>query len=209
MTWAVGIVPPDPAVRVSPEEIEPRDSVAVQVWSPVEAASWDLVVLFEDGSRIEDFADAFIRDHTLMPNSWTAVSPRFGETLMRTEKEEEAASVVLITVDSWGVTRTDTARFRIRSSNEFYLDENVFNAASAAQLGLRFKLSSNRDARITIYDVSGAYISTALEGPHPAGWNRGAWDGCDEAGRPQGSGIYVAVLQAGSFRKAHKFILIR
>jgi VWFA-related protein len=206
--WAVGIVPPDPAVRVSPEWIEPRDSVAVQVWSPVETASWDLVVLFEDGSRIADFADPFIRDHTLMPDSWTSVSPRFGETLMRTAGEEETVSVILVTTDSWGVTRSDTARFRIRSSNEFYLDENVFNAGSAP-LGLRFKLSSNRDARITVYDVSGAYVSTVALGPHPAGWNRGTWDGCDDAGRPQGSGIYVAVLQAGSFRKAHKFILIR
>jgi flagellar hook assembly protein FlgD len=77
------------------------------------------------------------------------------------------------------------------------------------RLELRFKLSSNRRADLSVYDASGAFIRRVASGAFPAGWNAAWWDGTDENGRRAGSGVYVAVANSGGLHKAQKFILVR
>jgi len=207
--WTVGLMPPDPEIRVAPALIQPTDTVRVEVWTPVHAVGWDLVLFFEDGSRITDYADDFIRRTTLTPGNWTAVHPAFGDTRMRTGNEQERVGVIFQTEDIWGVVRADTAWFVIQSSDEFYLEENLFRPGAGPPQGFHFKLSSNRWATVTVYDVSGGFVRKVASGPYQAGWNTEIWDGRDESGRQVGSGLYVAVLISGAFREALKFILIR
>ena len=198
-----------PEVRVSPISIEPLDSVKVEAMSPVEADGWDLSVLFEDGSRVDTYADAFIQANPLVPEQWTSVAPSFDDTQMRTYQEEEAVQVVLETVNVRGIARYDTASFTIQSSNEFFLDDNVFKPDDGTDLGMRFKLSSNRRAVIVIYDISGAFVAEVIDGPYVAGWNTTVWDGRDANGVVAGSGVYLAVLTSGNYQKARKFIVVR
>jgi VWFA-related protein len=204
------LIPPDPSVEVFPPVVEPGDTVAVRVATPVTVAAWDLEVFYETGETVPDYADAFIAAHPdLEKGAWIQIVPSVSDTRMRTAKEEERVGVVFRTVDLWNVTRPDTAFFTIRSSDAFVLGGNVFQPASGDRLELRFKLSSNRRADLSVYDASGAFIRRVASGAFPAGWNAAWWDGTDENGRRAGSGVYVAVANSGGLHKAQKFILVR
>ncbi len=208
--WVRGLSPPDPQVRVSPLEIFPGDSVRIEVMTPIDIQSWDLTLIFEDNSEITSYADDFILTNSnLEPNSWIVVIPRFGDTWMRTDGEEEIVEVIFETRDLWNVVRTGRAGFTIRSADEFLLDENVFRSSRGIPLEMRFRLNSNRIADIVIYDVSGGFVEKILDAPCRAGWNSTSWDGKDQNGLFVGSGVYIAILHSGDFKKANKFILVR
>lgn len=207
--WAAGIIPPGPRIQTAPALVEPLDTVNVQVMSPVDVLSWDLRIVFETGEEITTYADPFISTTILHPGQWISVSPSFSDTRMRTEQKQERVSVILETTGIWNDVRSDTAFFTIRSSDVFWLEENTYYPAHGIPLGLRFMLSSNRHAAVAVYDLAGGMIRKLASGPYPAGWNTVYWDGTDQNGRPVGSGIYVAVISAGEFKKAHKFIVVR
>ena len=198
-----------PEIRVNPAEVQPGDSVAVEVYSPISADTWDLSASFEDGYQITTYADLFIIGHPLAAGVWTAVDPDFGETWMRMGEESERITMILTTLNPRGISRSASTSFLVRSSDTFLLDDNVFKPGLGGTLGLRYKLSSNRRATIRLFDVSGAFIKMIFDGPAKGGWNTATWDGRDESGRAVGSGVYVAVLMSGSFQKAQKFILVR
>ncbi|MCK5149054.1 VWA domain-containing protein [bacterium] len=206
---ALGPMPPDPLVRCNPVRVEPLDSVTIDVFTPVHAVRWDLRLEFEDDSELSYYADAFIDVTTLTPGVWTQVIPDFADTQMRTGNLEEKVAVIFETEDVWQTIRTDTAWFDITSTDVFFLDETDWHIEDEGPLGFRFKLSSNRNAQIIIYDISGGHIRSLYDGPAYAGWNRTSWDGLDDSGQQAGSGLYVAILRSGSFQKYRKFMLVR
>jgi len=203
------LVPPNPEVRVFPSLIEPEDSVRIDVWTPILVHSWDIEILFENGERISDFADAFIEQTSLEPGNWLSLPISFHDTYMRTDQTEERIAVIFSTTDLWGVTRSDTAYVTIRSSDAFLLDRNVFRPENEDPLEIRFKLSSNRNVRIEIYDIAGGFVNTVAHGRFLAGWNRVHWNGRDVQDRPLGSGVYMVLIQSGNFQKALKLIVVR
>ncbi len=207
--WVVGVYPPNPQVTVSPSTITPCDTVSVEVMTPVSVKSWDLKIFFENGSSINTYGDEFIQSATLAPRVWTRIVPPFEDTWMRTTEKQEKVGVVFQAVDLWDIAQSDTAYFLIRSSDEFLLDENVFRVNSDGVLGMRFKLSSNRTAKIVVYDIAGGFVKEVVNGQFRAGWNFTTWNGKDKNDRLVGSGIYVAILTSGNFKKARKFILVR
>jgi uncharacterized repeat protein (TIGR01451 family) len=206
---AVGFIPPDPQIRVYPSEIEPKDTVRIEVMSPVNTVYWDIVVFFENNEIVTTYGDPFILQNELTPNTWIAIQPPFDDTRMRTDQDRERVGVVIKTVDIWGVVRSDTSYFSIRSSDEYYLDKNVFRPNRDGRLEVRLRLSNNRHALIRIYDIAGGFVKTLADGYFEAGWNPFYWSGTDENGKTVGSGIYVAVLTSGGMRQALKFILVR
>jgi VWFA-related protein len=204
------LIPPDPQVRVEPSVVGPGDSVRVQIMTPVTVNSYDIIVFYETGEHVTDYADPFIRLHPdLKRGEWTAVVPAYPDSRMRTNNTQERVGVVIVTTDLWNVTRSDTAYFTIRSTDAFFLDRNVFRPASGERMGFRFRLSSNRRAEILLYDISGAFVKQVADAWFAAGWNEGAWDGKDDRGDTVGSGVYLAMIRSGDFRKAMKFILVR
>lgn len=203
------LVPPNPEIRVFPSLIEPEDSVRIEVWTPILVRSWDIEILFENGECISDFADDFIEQTSLEPGHWISLPISFTDTYMRTDRTEERIAVVFSTTDLWGVTRSDTAYVTLRSSDAFLLDRNVFRPESEDPLEIRFKLSSNRNVRIEIYDIAGGFVNTVAHGRFLAGWNRVYWNGRDLQNRPLGSGVYVVIIQSGNFQKALKLIVVR
>ncbi len=206
--WVIGKRPPRPSITVNPTLIEPTDTVNVQVMSPVAVTAWDLEVHFVNQTISTIYGDNFISNNTLLPNQWLSVRPALDDTRMRSDESPENVRVVLITTDYWGLVQSDTAYFQIQSQDAFYLDRNVFKPYEG-DLGLRFQLSANRVAKITIYDISGAKMITPVDDYFYAGWHTYTWDGVDEWGNRAGSGIYVAILESGSYKKVRKFILVR
>jgi uncharacterized repeat protein (TIGR01451 family) len=207
--WVVGLLPPGPQIQASKTRIQPGDSVTVSTMSPIIIESWDLIVFYEDGSVLFDFGDAFIESNPLTPGQWLTVPMEFDDTYMRTGQKQEQVGFVIETTDVWGSVRSDTAFVTIRSSDAFSLDRNVFRPSYDAYLTLKFKLSSNRHATLKIFDISGHHIKDLANRSFLAGWNDLQWNGRDDYGRTVGSGVYLAVLNAGDYKTYHKFIVVR
>jgi len=207
--WAAGIVPPSPQVLAVPSKIEPFDSIQVSVMTPIDIVSWDMIVLFGDGSTEDTYWNSFIQNNALEPSEWKDLSPVFKDTRMVTSSEKEEIGFIIKTEDYWQVSYYDTAFVTIASSNKFYLDYNTYKPLDHNELGLHFKLSSNRQAELNIYDIAGHFVKNVYDGPGIAGWNFTTWDGTNEQGEPVGSGIYLAVISSGGYNKYQKFILIR
>jgi VWFA-related protein len=204
------LIPPDPQVRVEPALVQPGDSVRVAILTPVFIKSYDIVVVYETGETVTNYADDFIqRNPDLGQGEWMQVDPAFLDTRMRTNNTQERVGVVIVTTDLWDVTRSDTAYFTIRSADAFFLDQNLFRPAAGERLGIRFMLSSNRKVDISIFDIAGAFVKRIENGSFPAGWNVSGWDGKDSRGNSLGSGVYLAMLRSGEFNKALKFILVQ
>ena len=89
---------------------------------------------------------------------------------------------------------------------------NPFNASTV----LRFALAAPADLRIAVYNVAGQRLRQLVEGPAPAGVHEVAWDGRDDSGASVASGVYLAVMEAGSsgagrpaFRQTRSMALVR
>jgi hypothetical protein len=82
---------------------------------------------------------------------------------------------------------------------------NPFNPRTT----LRFDLPQAGAARLAVYDLAGRLVRTLVDGSLPQGANEIAWDGRDEAGRPVGTGAYVARLEAGGAVATTRLALLR
>jgi hypothetical protein len=210
--WIGGVPPPPPQIRVSPALIEPGEKVQVDVKTPVATQKWDLIVFFENNTSDTTYADSCISVTELVPlpdDDWMSVVPDFAGTWMRTDKTEEQVGIILRTWGLWNGTMSDTAYFKVGSADEFWLDENIYRPQEKTYLGLRFKLGSNRRARITIYDIAGGFVTVAMDRDCAGGWNYDQWDGKDKNGRTMGSGVYIAILESGNYKQDRKFIIVR
>jgi uncharacterized repeat protein (TIGR01451 family) len=89
------------------------------------------------------------------------------------------------------------------------LDRNVFEPDRGIPLGLNFKLSTARRARLDVYDVTGYHITKLVERTFNAGLNTYSWDGMTENGDRVGSGVYIITLRSEQFVCWKKVIVVR
>lgn len=82
---------------------------------------------------------------------------------------------------------------------------NPFNPRTT----LRFDLPRAGAARLAVFDLAGRQVRTLVDGSLPPGPHAIAWDGRDDAGRPVGSGAYVARLEADGVVSSARLGLIR
>lgn len=82
---------------------------------------------------------------------------------------------------------------------------NPFNPRTT----LRFALPRDGAARLAVYDLAGRLVRTLADGNLPQGANEIAWDGRDAAGRPVGTGAYVARLEADAVEATTRLALLR
>ena len=74
---------------------------------------------------------------------------------------------------------------------------------------LRYRLPDDGEATLAISDALGRPVRTLAQGLHSAGWHEVTWDGLDDRGRPAASGVYAALLRAGTARRVQRIILVR
>ncbi|HKQ58874.1 MAG TPA: hypothetical protein VJY35_13500 [Candidatus Eisenbacteria bacterium] len=67
-----------------------------------------------------------------------------------------------------------------------------------------FGLPAPGRSEIVVYDVQGRQVRLLEDAERPAGEHRVHWDGCDDAGRPLGPGVFVARLSAGGLTRTIK-----
>lgn len=82
---------------------------------------------------------------------------------------------------------------------------NPFNPRTT----IRFTLPADGPARLAIYDLAGRLVRSLVAGSLTAGEHEAVWDGCDDAGRAQASGSYLARLEAGGGVQAVRMALVR
>jgi lysyl endopeptidase len=74
---------------------------------------------------------------------------------------------------------------------------------------VRFTLARTQPARLAVHDARGRLVKVLVDGTLGAGPRSAVWDGTDEAGRRQGSGVYFLRLDAGEVRRTGKVVLVK
>jgi len=203
------VVDSDPVIEATPPlvEIGGEISVQVEVFEPIQ--SWDIWVYLANGQIISDFADEFIEDTELTPDRWYEPHTKYSDTKLYTDAKQEQVIFELRTTNILGEFKTARTSVTVRSSNNFCLDRNVFVPGRDGELGIKFKLSSNREVRLEIFDIIGTKIATITEGFYNAGWNTYFWNGNTGNGQNIGSGFYLITIRSGGFTDLKKVMVIR
>jgi hypothetical protein len=82
---------------------------------------------------------------------------------------------------------------------------NPFNPNTA----IPYDVPRGSHVKITLYNLAGQQIVQLVNAYHEPGQYKIIWHGLDATGNAVSSGIYVVLMEAGSFRKTGKLVLIR
>ncbi len=82
---------------------------------------------------------------------------------------------------------------------------NPFNP----QTEIRFALPQGARATLAIFDIRGRKVRTLVECDLPAGEHLTVWEGRDDDGRAQPSGVYLAKLSAGALNMVRRLTLLQ
>ncbi len=205
----LGAQPAPAQILAEPEIVNVGAPVRVSVRSESETRWWDVHVVRADGSIDSSYADAFINATPLPVGEWLELQPDFTDTRMVSELEIEPLTFELHTIDLLGRREVARTIIRIRSNNDFALERNVFRPGVEQTVDITFKLSSNREATLDLYDVAGRHVTRLSKAPYQAGWNTFTWNGRTESGQPVGSGIYVVTIRSGDYHSWKKLIVVR
>ena len=94
------------------------------------------------------------------------------------------------------------------TADEFVLAQNFPNPFNAATT-LSFRLAGPSYVKLAIYNASGQWVRTLVDGVRPAGAHQVTWHGRDERDMTVGSGIYFYRLQAGEFTMIRRMLLLK
>ncbi len=200
-----------PLIEARPPVVNVGEKVFVRVQVLDAISAWDLWAHFADGGIDSSFADAFIAANPqLTPNVWHEIEPSFNNTRLVTAAKQEELRFEIRTRDRLQRFANASASVLVQSGNDMALDRNVYEPDRENGLNINFKLSSNRKARLEVYDLAGHYVTKLAEGEYNAGWNTHVWNGViAEDGRIVGSGVYLVLLRAGEYESWKKVIIIR
>ena len=95
-----------------------------------------------------------------------------------------------------------------RAPEADYLAQNYPNPFNPAT-SIAFGIAAPADVSLRIYDAAGRLVTTMALGTRPAGHYAESWDGRDMRGAQVASGVYFFRLDAGSFTRTRKMVLLR
>ena len=81
---------------------------------------------------------------------------------------------------------------------------NPFNPIT----NIKYSLEEEKHTKILIYNSLGQVIRMLVNEPQTAGIHTVQWDSCDDNGQKVSSGLYIYRLEAGSFVKTRRMMLI-
>ena len=145
----------------------------------------------------------------LQPGVWLDITPLYRNVRLFTLAKEEIIRFELVTVDYLYNTKRVSADLTVKARNDMVLERNVFRAGREDRIGINFQLSSNREVRLDLYDLSGTLITTIEEGPYSAGRNTYFWDGYTSSGQKVGSGVYLVTLRSGEYTSWKKMVVVQ
>ena len=179
---------------------------------------WDVKPEFVTFSDVNPQPSS-IKQDTLI---WRVDSLRVGETFeitIGTRVDELTLTNPLEIINTGSVAAVDDfnsannsadVRVMVLPPNDgVYLDRNVFMPDNGSPLQVIFQLSSNRTARLDLYDTTGYHLSTLVEQNFNAGSNTYLWNGTISNGKKAGSGVYIITLRSGTLVSWVKVIVVQ
>jgi hypothetical protein len=136
---------------------------------------------------------------------WSPISPEHqiaAQAIMATNKCSNVLVLGKPRDDADGESNLEGAS---RSSLEIHAVPNPFNPVTI----LRFATSEQEFVRLDVFDVRGWKIRTLVHGTFPSGDHEVTWNGCDDNGRAQPSGVYLARLGVGNVQRSIRMTLVR
>jgi hypothetical protein len=82
---------------------------------------------------------------------------------------------------------------------------NPFNP----QVTIAYTLKEQAEVRIAVFDIRGRRVREINPGLKQAGVHREIWQGKDDRGRKQASGVYFIRLHAGQYEQTHRVMLLK
>ncbi|MBD3220605.1 T9SS type A sorting domain-containing protein [bacterium] len=77
------------------------------------------------------------------------------------------------------------------------------------QTAFRFTLPTRQPVELAVFDLAGRRVATLARGTLAAGRHGVTWDGQDDGGRPQPSGVYVYRLRSPGQVVVERITLVR
>jgi hypothetical protein len=134
-------------------------------------------------------------DHSLMWVYNRRPSPE-SNTFVTARPDFEQVSVALSGVVSDGLPK------------EYALDQNYPNPFNPTTQ-LAFALPKAGHVRMDVFNVLGQKVTTVVDGEYPAGNHTVTWDGTNSSGGSVSSGVYFYRIEADSFSKTRKMMLLK
>ena len=78
-----------------------------------------------------------------------------------------------------------------------------------ASVNFIMTLSEPTDVLVEVFEITGRRVRTVAQGERGAGTQTLTWDLRDDAGRPQGAGVYFARAQVGGTRFVRRIVVTR
>ena len=91
---------------------------------------------------------------------------------------------------------------------EFALHQNYPNPFNP-ETQIRYMLAEERRVSLDIYNIMGEKIRTLINGLMNVGYHSVTWDGRDNFGKQVSGGIYLARIQAGTYTKTIRMLLMK
>jgi len=82
---------------------------------------------------------------------------------------------------------------------------NPFNP----RITISFDLAQTGPARLDVYDIRGALVTSLVNETLDEGSHSVQWNGLDGAGQPVSAGVYLAIFESGQHRSSRKIVLAK
>lgn len=137
---------------------------------------------------------------------WDLVSPEFQMAVTPIMNTDKSGSVLVLGEGgerSLAAGDEDTAAPALLAGLRAM--PNPFNPLTE----LRFTLPADGEVSLTIVDVRGRAVRTLISSAMVAGEHGVIWNGRDDRGRAQPSGVYLALMESGSLRMTQRLTLVQ
>jgi len=151
--------------------------------------------------------DGLIRSWiTTEDGEWNALSPDFQMAVSPVMNTNKSGDVLVLGLNNDNIQDNEAnGEVPIPLLNRLLVAPNPFNP----QTEISFGIPTSRDVALTIYDLRGRKVQTLVSDALEAGLHTTTWDGRDGQGRGMSSGVYFALLEAGSLRLTKRLTLVR
>ena len=92
--------------------------------------------------------------------------------------------------------------------DEFALHYNYPNPFNPVTT-IRYELPEDTDVHLVIYDILGKHVKTLVNQTQEPGYKSVRWNGRNDMGQTVSAGMYFYRIQAGSFSKVQKMVLLK
>ena len=86
---------------------------------------------------------------------------------------------------------------------------NPFNPVTKVRLYVPPVGGAGSTLDLSVFDLKGRRIRTLRSGAIEVGWHTITWDGTDDRGRGQSSGLYFLRARSGNAESVHKMTLVK